>query len=74
MLLRMLRFLLLALAFYLLFRVIQRVLRYLVSGGKQERRPTDDMLHGPTKQEPPPYDDVKDATFKDLPSDKSKPT
>jgi hypothetical protein len=70
----MLRYLLLALAFYLLFRVIQKVLRYLFGGGKQVRPRTDDMLHRPPKNEPPQYDDVKDAAFKDLPNDKPKPS
>jgi hypothetical protein len=69
----MLRFLLFVIGFYLLFRIIQGVLRYLVSG-KRERFRSDEMPPRPPKEEPPQYRDVKDATFKDLPGDKSEPT
>ncbi|MBM4160583.1 MAG: hypothetical protein FJ217_05720 [Ignavibacteria bacterium] len=73
----MLRFVLLIIALYLLFRVIQRVVRFFMRGwqqGEGERRREYDLPHQPLRKEPPQYRDVKDARFKDLPDDESKPS
>lgn len=73
----MLRILLLAIAFYLLFRVIQGVVRYflrLQDRWREESRRGSDTQGQPQGKEMERYHDVKDATFKDLPDDKNKPS
>ncbi len=73
----MLRFILLVIAFYLLFRIIQSVVRFFLRSwqrGEDERRREYDLPRQPPKKEPPQYRDVKDARFKDLPDDESKPS
>jgi hypothetical protein len=73
----MLRILLLAIAFYLLFRLIQGVVRYflgLQDRWREESRRTVDAEGESRKNEVEEYRDVKDASFKDLPDDKNKPS
>jgi hypothetical protein len=73
----MLRFLLLVLVFYLLLRLVQGVLRYFVSGGRSEGRGwprRNRSTEQEPKKEPREYRDVKDARFRDMPDDTSKPS
>jgi hypothetical protein len=68
----MIRFILIFLAFYLLFRVVQGIVRSLAGGQWQSFLRGTGTTDQQTRKEPPEYHDVRDASFKDIPSDKSK--
>lgn len=74
MILNFLRFLAYTLMFIFIYRIVVGALRY-ISG--DEKKP---KMSGPAppptskKSEPPAYQDVQDAKFKDVPSDSSNPS
>jgi hypothetical protein len=68
----MTRLILILLAFYLLYRVIQGIVRALTGGPRQRVSRSAGATDQQAQREPPEYHDVRDATFKDIPSDKSK--
>jgi hypothetical protein len=69
----LLRFLAYALAFWFIYRVVIGALRHLT--GDTQKKPTEPPPQREAKSErPPDYPDVKDASFKDLPNDSSKPS
>lgn len=68
----MTRLILIILAFYLLFRVIQGIVRALMGERRQRVSRTGDAADQQAEKEPPEYRDIRDATFKDIPDDKSK--
>jgi hypothetical protein len=68
----MLRFILILLAFYLLFRVIQGIVRALAAWQRQSFPRNADTTDRQARKESPEYRDVRDANFKDLPDDDSK--
>ena len=69
----LLRFLAYALAFWFIYRVVVGALRHLVQDNR--KKPSDPPPPGEAKSEQQAdYRDVKDARFKDLPNDSSKPS
>jgi len=68
-----LRFLAFTLMFIFIYRVVVGAFRFLT--GDQKKRPMTgpEPPPGPSKTEPPAYRDVKDAEFKDLPPNSTKP-
>jgi hypothetical protein len=68
----MIRFILIFLAFYLLFRVVQGIVRSLSGGQRQSFPRGTETPDQQAPKEPPEYRDVRDASFKDIPNDESK--
>jgi hypothetical protein len=69
----LLRFLAYALAIWFIYRVVIGALRHLAQGTR--KKPLEPPPKGETKPEQQTdYRDVKDAHFKDLPDDSSKPS
>jgi len=68
----MTRLILILLAFYLLFRVIQGVVRALTEGSRRRVPRSADKTGQETRKQSPEYRDVRDASFKDIPDDESK--
>jgi hypothetical protein len=69
-----LRFLAYTLMFIFVYRVVVGAFRYIV--GDEKRPPASGSVppREPKKTEDPTYRDVKDAKFKDVPSDPSNPS
>ena len=69
-----LRFLALTLMFIFIYRVIVGAFRYISGDNKKPPRPEARPGEEPKKSEQSTYRDVKDAEFKDLPPDSTKPS
>jgi hypothetical protein len=69
-----LRFLALTLMFIFIYRVIVGAFRYISGDDKKPSRPETRSGEEPKKPEQSTYRDVKDAEFKDLPPDSTKPS
>lgn len=68
-----LRFLAYALMFIFVYRVVVGAFRY-IAGDARKPKVSNPEPPTPKKTEPPAYQDVKDAKFKDVPSDSSNPS
>ena len=69
-----LRFLAFTLMFVFVYRVIVGAFRYLTGADKTPPISGPQPPRDPKKNEPPSYGDVKDAEFKDVPPDSTKPS
>gem|GEM_PF-1159261 len=75
MLLRILRFVILSLAFFFIYRLIVRTYQYL---RRDERSQPSQGPHPPPpdsmRDKPVPPADIRDARFRDIPDDSQKPS
>lgn len=69
----LLRFLAYGLAFWFIYRVVIGALRHLAQDAQRKPSEPPPPKESKTEQQPD-YRDVKDARFKDLPNDSSKPS
>lgn len=69
-----LRFLALSLMFMFIYRVVVGAFRYIAGDNKKPSRPEARSTGEAKKPEQSTYSDVKDAEFKDLPPDSTKPS
>jgi hypothetical protein len=69
-----LRFLAYSLMFIFVYRVVVGAFRYITGDPKTPRTSAPEPPPETKKPETPAYQDVKDAKFKDLPSDSSNPS
>lgn len=69
-----LRFLAYALMFIFIYRVVVGAFRYITGEQKKPRMPGPEPPPGQKIPDPPAFLDVKDAKFKDVPSDPSNPS
>jgi hypothetical protein len=60
--------------FIVIYRVVIGALRYISGDGKKPRVSGPEPPPAPKKTEPSTYQDVKDAKFKDVPSDSADPS
>ena len=74
MILGFLRFLAYALMFIFIYRVIVGAFRYIAGDEKKTPVSGPEPPREPKKTEPPAYQDVKDAKFKDVPEDSTNPS
>ena len=74
MILSFLRFLALTLLFIFIYRLIVGAFRYLKGDEKKPPMSGPQPSQEPKKNDPHAYLDVKDAEFKDVPPDSSKPS
>ena len=72
MILSFLRFLAFTLMFIFVYRVVVGAFRFLTGDQKKRQMSDPDAPLEQKKTEVPPYHDVKDAEFKDVPPDSSK--
>ncbi len=73
--LRLLRFVAIALAIYFIYRLIVSTIRYLTQDrGSDSRHASEPPPQNPQAKEPPEYRDIQDARFKDLPRDPDNPS
>jgi hypothetical protein len=70
----LLQFLAYTLAFWFIYRVIVGALRYITRNAQKRDGPGPQPPRDATDDDHPNYLDVKDARFKDLPDDSSKPS
>jgi hypothetical protein len=69
-----LRFVAYTLMFIFVYRVVVGALRYITGDEKKPKMSVPEPPPASKKTEPPAYQDVKDAKFKDVPSDSSDPS
>ena len=74
MILGFLRFLAYTLMFIFVYRVVVGAFKYIVGDEKKQRTSGPEPPLESKKPETPAYQDVKDAKFKDVPSDSSNPS
>jgi hypothetical protein len=60
--------------FIVVYRIVVGALRYISGDDKKPRMSGPEPPPAPKKTEPPAYQDVKDAKFKDVPSDSTNPS
>jgi hypothetical protein len=63
-----------SLLFWFIYRVVVGALRYLTHSSSGEKEPSPRSPNETNNERQPDYRDVKDASFKDLPKDDSKPS
>jgi hypothetical protein len=69
-----LRFLAYTLMFIFIYRVIVGAFRYIAGDQRKPPISAPDPPREPKKAEPPVYQDVKDAKFRDVREDSTKPS
>ena len=74
MLLRLLRFIAYLLAFWFIYKVVVGAFQYLAGGSQRKETPESKVRQESKEREQPTYPDVRDAEFKDLPKDPTKPS
>lgn len=70
----MLRFIAYSLAFWFVYRVVVGAFRHLLHDTTKNQVEEEQPRRETKIEEPPNYHDVKDARFKDIPNDSSKPS
>jgi hypothetical protein len=69
-----LRFLAYSLMFIVVYRIVVGALRYISGDIRKQRMSGPEPPPAQKNTEPPAYQDVKDAKFKDVPTDSTNPS